>query len=623
MRQWFLVGLLSLLGAVLVLWPVVSAPETVIVCGWAHPDCLSNHWLLVWVAEQVATGGSILHNDRYYWPIGDAPWLAGNGSDGFLYLPWHLLLGWPRASAAHSLTILTLNGVGAYALARAAGASSFAALAAAPTAAMMVYGSHELGAGRFSQANFGFLAFFLASWLRLLSGPNVVRAAISAVLLAVTSFFYWYYGFFGVLAGAILFVGQMIADVLSARKSPAVPLAGAPSAVAPLLLRRRSLGVALSAFSAVFLALVGPLLYVFAAHYAEIPGAAEDSVFPHPEVAGDSTWPGIPFLIGGVRHAGRALPFSTTMLALLALFVRRDRVTVSLAAVALVFAGLMAGPLWPGGPYEQIYGLAAPLRRFWWPYRHVLVLNLSLITLAAVATTDLFERLPGRVRGVGLAVAVAVSIPLQIELSSAPYVALHTQVQLPTDFYTKVREIPGKVILELPLSPKLAASQAPLIYQFEHQKTLLTGHAMWVDRVRPAAWTAFVEQNTFLTAIARLEVGDLSNSFSFSAGDLHAVRQQGLAVITVNHEYLPLKLGPLVGAYEEVLTALFGEPTVSRSAAKAWSTANWTGADSTGFTAFHRPDAVRGSAGTLATGSQRPKSLAFSIEIPLQASPRK
>jgi hypothetical protein len=49
--------------------------------------------------------------------------------------------------------VLFLNGLAGYALARAAGASRPASLAAATTAGTMLYAVHELGAGRFSQVS--------------------------------------------------------------------------------------------------------------------------------------------------------------------------------------------------------------------------------------------------------------------------------------------------------------------------------------------------------------------------------------------------------------------------------------------------------------------------------------
>ena len=71
--------------------PPVYAPKDFLVGGWGHPDNLGNHWLLVWVAERVFRWEQIIHNDQYYLPYGDYPWLAGNGTEGFLYLPFHLL----------------------------------------------------------------------------------------------------------------------------------------------------------------------------------------------------------------------------------------------------------------------------------------------------------------------------------------------------------------------------------------------------------------------------------------------------------------------------------------------------------------------------------------------------
>ncbi|MFN7147267.1 MAG: hypothetical protein ACK4YP_26100, partial [Myxococcota bacterium] len=383
---------------------MASSPTDTILCNFVHPDCLSNHWLMVWVAEQVATGGSILHNDRYYWPVGDAPWLAGNGSEGFAYLPFHAAFGWPLGSNLYLVTVLALNGLAAFALARAAGASRVASLAAAPTAALLVYATHELGAGRFSQVSFFWLAFFLAAWLRFLRRPTVLGALGAAALLALASLFYWYYGLFGVLAGAILL------------------LAHAPRDDRPPLR-------ALVVFSVAYLAAIAPLLWVFLRYWSSIPGTGED-VFPHPESVGDSTWPGIPFLVAGGRHAGRALPFTTCALAGVAVIaalrrpadpdaLRRRRVTFALTAVAVVFAALMAGSLIPHGPYEWLYGLAGPLRRFWWPYRHVVVVNLALVTLAALGADALLRRLRPTARAEeGL--ALAISIPIHLPLQPAP-----------------------------------------------------------------------------------------------------------------------------------------------------------------------------------------------------------
>ncbi|MBK7760957.1 MAG: hypothetical protein IPI35_32010 [Deltaproteobacteria bacterium] len=153
----------------------LSAPGRVLVGDWHHPDCLGNHWLLVWVAERLSSGQSLVHNDSYYWPIGDAPWIAGNGSEGLLYLPFHLLWGWPVGVAAYAGAVWVGNGLAGWALGRAAGAGPWAALVCAAGVGSSAYAAQEMGSGRFSQANLIFLVGGLAAWLTLLHSPSKGR----------------------------------------------------------------------------------------------------------------------------------------------------------------------------------------------------------------------------------------------------------------------------------------------------------------------------------------------------------------------------------------------------------------------------------------------------------------
>jgi hypothetical protein len=589
-RAWVVAAAALAFGcALFATWPAASSPTDTILCNFVHPDCVSNHWLMVWVADQVAHGRSILHNDAYYWPVGDAPWLAGNGSEGFGYLPFHLLFGWPTGSTIYLVGILTLNGLAGYTLARAAGASPAAALAAAPTASAMLYAIHELGAGRFSQVSFCWMAFFLAAWLRFLrapaSSPSVLGGVGAAALLAVTSLFYWYYGLFSVLAGGTLLLFHL-------RRNDRPPIR------------------ALVVFAVSYLVLIGLLLWVFARYWAAIPGTAED-VFPHPESVGDSTFPGIPFLVNSGRHAGRALPFSTCVLAIAALFDReRRRLVLAWWAVALLFAGLMAGSLIPHGPYELIYGLAGPLRRFWWPYRHVVVLNLALTVLAALGAERWLKR-------PWLLFALAVSIPVQLTLQGAPWHAQFSKAEMEKgEFYAKLADAPGDVLLEPPLAPQVASAQTPLAYQLLHHKKLLAGHALWVERVRPDAWDEFVAANSLLSEMQRLERGELDTTFTVSGPDVTALKDRGVRVIVLNQEYFPLVLKPLTQSYDAVLTGLFGPPIAKGTRVKAWDLGNWTGATTVEFPKFTWPGDLRYGGPTLALQAPRPPSVIFSIPGP-------
>lgn len=589
-RQVLLAGLLSFVAAMAALWPAASSPTDTLVCNFIHPDCLSNHWLLVWVAEHVAGGASILHNGDYYWPIGDAPWLAGNGSEGFFYLPFHLIWGWPLGSNIYLVAVLTLNGLGAWALAGALGARGASRLPAAVGGALLLYAIHEAGAGRFSQVSVFWLAFFLAAWLRLLERPSVGRAVGAALLLAATSLFYWYYGLFGVMAGALCLV-----------VAPGSGLRG----------RLEPLWRPLLVFSATYLALVGPLLYLFISYWAQIPGTSED-VFPHPEAVGDSSWPQVPFLVAGGRYAGRALPLTVCLLAGVALWKGEGRKRLAALGVLGLFTALMAGPLIPHGPYELLYGMARPLERFWWPYRHVVVINLLLLGMGSWGLHLLVQAwTPARRGAVGL--VLGLSVPLQLELQHAPWHAQFSTVKLPHPFYSKLADLPGEILVELPLAPEVASAQTLLIYQLFHKKILLNGHALWVERVRPDAWDRQVADNSFLSALQRLERAELPGVFTFRGDDLRKLTDQGVRLYTLNQEYYPVVLREAVNVEKDILNRLFGDPVLKEGGVAAWDATRWTGEERLEFPAFAWPKKLRKGGPTLALQAPRPGSPVFSV----------
>lgn len=588
--RWFAVAVvLAVASAWAVAWDVVRAPSSSFLCNFVHPDCLGNHWLMVWVAEQLAHGRGILHNDAYYWPFGDAPWLAGNGSEGIAYLPLHLLLGWPLGSNVHLVGLLALNGLAAYALARACGASEPAAASVVPAGSILVYAVHEMGAGRFSQVSFCWLGFFLAAWIALLRAPSTARGLGAAALLAVTSLFYWYYAFFGVMAGAVLLA------VLPRSRAQARPLA---------------------LFAVAYLVLIGPLLWLFLSNWQAIPGTAED-VFPHPETEGDSAWPVVPFLAAAGRHAGRVLPFTVCAMACVAAFQREHRrVALGLAAVAALFGALMAGTLWEGGPYERIYALAGPLRRFWWPYRHVVVLNLAVLALAALGVDVLLAQVKRASVATALVLLLGLSVPLQLSAQGAPWRAQFGRTAWPEPFYAGLADRPGTILIEPPFAPEVANAQSGLMYQLLHGKQLIGGHALWVARVRPAGWDDFVAKNTFLTALQRLERAELTDGrFQFEAADLQALIDAGAQTAVVNREYFPLVMKDLVEAYLEVFGALFGAPVARNKRAAAFDTTRWTGATDVKVGDLAWPARVRPGGPVLPIQAPRGPSLSFSVPM--------
>ena len=84
-----------------------------------------------------------------------------------------------------------------------------------------------------------------------------------------------------------------------------------------------------------------------------------------------------------------------------------------------------------------------------------------------------------------------------------PFHANHTPLTHPISDYEAIGTLEGEVVLMPPLNPKIANTQLPLLFQLSHQKRLLTGHGMWVDRVRPESWDDFQRLDFHDDAFAR------------------------------------------------------------------------------------------------------------------------
>ncbi|MBN1337310.1 MAG: hypothetical protein JXB39_15235, partial [Deltaproteobacteria bacterium] len=272
---WLLAGAVALVVAGWATHPAWLHPASSVPCHVVHPDCGGNQWLLAWVAERVLHGGGLLHNDRYYWPVGDTPFLAGNGGEGLLYAPLHLAFGWPVAANLHLVLLVGLNALAAAWAARGAGASWPGALLAAAALGVSPYAMREFTAGRAVQGDLSWCLWYLGALLRLLEAPSVRRAVLAGALLAVASCLYWYHGAFLGLASLVLVLGTLPGR-WRAGGLPWCPL-GVLAVTAALLA-------------------AGPLAWSFA-HWGLLPGTAETGTFPHPEAVADSLRPAWPFLV--------------------------------------------------------------------------------------------------------------------------------------------------------------------------------------------------------------------------------------------------------------------------------------------------------------------------------------
>lgn len=534
----------GLLAALWMLYPAWLSPGHVLVGDWRHPDTLSNHWLYAWVSDQVLAGATILHNDRYYVPVGDQPWLAGNGGDAIPAAPVLGLLGWPAGVVAWLFLTFVADGLAAYLLCRRCGAGGGGATFGAFVVATSPLLSHELSGGRFNQAPVWCLCAFLWAFLGILRDGRRRWAVASAVLFAWTCLVYWYWG----LWAAILAFGLLCAWAGSHRGLLGRrwrPLAGA------------GVGAGL---------LVAPLLAVFLVNWARIPGV-DEPVSPHPLALASALPVLFPFWSGGAERAEVVLPILALGLAVFGCGGRERWLTWGLVGLGTLFYLLSLGPAiaWVGGqetglvgPFALFYRGLPALERFWWPYRHALGLTLVVAVLSARGLDRLLPRLPAWI-STYLPWILACILPFDTASRGArlgPAVSWWE----PPAAYVELGRLPGDGVIELPLAPDLVTGQQSLTYQLLHGKRLVNGHAMWVDRVRPRAWDAWVASNGFLSLLQTWERGRLDGPFAFRPADVEALRADGVQYLVVNAEYFPGALQGLVERYPVIFDALFGAP---------------------------------------------------------------
>ncbi|MDP6931290.1 MAG: hypothetical protein QGG40_00170, partial [Myxococcota bacterium] len=373
-------------------------------------------------------------------------------------------------------------------------------------------------------------------------------------------------------------------------------------------------------FCLTYLTLIAPWAWWFASHWEVIPGTSEVFQFPHPQSLEGSAKPAVPFLVAPGKEMGQALAASTWLLGVagivLAMVRRGDATLRGLAIVAVGFTLLSWGPRFPGAPYTLLYGIADPLRRFWWPVRHVVIAHAALGALGALVLTHTARRWKQKWPRTAhldplLGILAFASVPLLLHLQKAPAQVALTHLRLPPPAYTDLADMDGEILLEPPLSPKLAGTQQHLIYQLFHRKTLLSGHATWVDRVRPDAWDSFVSENSFLSALQAMEQGGSGTTLRFDAADLQTLLDQGVRWFGVNREYFALSVKDRVGAYADVFEGLFGRPVLQARGLKIWDGSRWDGKDQVEVRALTWPPGVEPGGPDQPLVGLRPKSLVF------------
>jgi len=558
---------LSFIIGVLRLGPAFWAPSQYLVGGWGHPDNLGNHWLLVWVAERVLAGESLLHNTQYYLPVGDHPWLAGNGSEGFLFLPFYALLGWPVGTVPLVLLYFIGIGLGGYVISVAAGAGRAASLIGSVVLTASGFWVREMNAGRFSQLDGMWLLLSLGLFIGLcVKKRSAVWTLGCGLCVGLTGVFYWYYAYFFVLSASIVVLSALVCRFS--------------------IQWRQVLQAA-----AISLVTISLLAMVYWQNWDLVPGV-DEGVFPAPDAYADAMTLSGAWLVPFGRTAGAVQSVPTLLLSVLTCvrfrhWSQKQRWGMLMALILCLAFGLLAfGPKTPF--FQLVYGWSEPLRRFWWPSRHLILWTVGFSILSSLGGKYLVDRFSNS-KQLWMAIGLSALIPFSLWVQGdRPFHANHTPVEHPVEEYLPIADIDGDGIIMPPINPRIANTQLPLLLQLTHKKRLLTGHGMWVDRVRPDAWDEFVSENALLQALLDYELGD-SAQVLITSSDIEELQVNGMDLIVLDAKLFPRPMAGLVPNLAKVYTQLFGQPVHRGDQIRVWNIRNWTGTTTIDFPAWSLP----------------------------------
>ena len=583
LASWGPALLISVLGAMGLLHRLVG-PGDRVVGLWHHPDMISNHWLYRWVPGELWSGRGILHNDAYYLPVGDAPFLAGNGGDAVASTVLAAALPWPLSINLWTAVVLVGNGLGGAALARAGGAGAGGMAFAALAMLASPYLVGELDGARLAQASVGALGLFGGLWLWLLreAAPRrrVAGGALAGLLFSAAAGGYWYHGLWAAGIGLTWWLIWPSWRVLAG-------------------------------FLPIVLALLGPLLGVFLSSWAEIPGTqGADAAFPHPLSRAASLRPSALWGPADQQFGGVLLSLVLVLLVLrgAARAARAPggrRLLLGTLGLAVLFFGLSLGPqvdlglgVWRATPYRLLYGLHDLTRRFWWPYRHVLPMTLCLLPLVGWGLKD---RAGAALRPLVL-VALALGMVTELSLRGARLVAT-ASVFHPSPVWEAVRGGPAGAVVSLPLAPAVAGDQVALSQQWVHRRRLLGGHALWVERVRPRAWDDWRRDHPLWGPWSAYEAGAGPAELILDEALLARLRAEGTRWLALQEECFPGALAPLLRAERAVLQSLWGAPVLRDGATglEIYDLEAWTGRRGVSLPGWSVPAAWSGRAAGQAT----------------------
>ncbi len=547
-RNWDRGLVLLLSGAGL--WPFLPALLEGRVPGQKELPIDGGNGLFIFALVQDVLAGktSLLHSDAMWFPTG-RPFLLAvqNLVDAVAVQPFLLGLGPSHGLAVFTALLLVMNGLAGGWMGERVGGRGWSGPAAALVLALSPYVWGEEQTGRVTQTILAPICLAVgASWGAVEQGRGGAKAG---GWLALAAAVYWFYGLFGAVVVAAVFLGALFE--------------------APASWRGPVRGLVLAAV--VSAAAVAPFALFTAMSWEDMAGRAQiESPVPNPtRIFGGLPWQNNPRIVAYVPQ----LLYGVAALTLLRAHRRGRAVALVVATFLLCFtahgrAVMVLGVPVPS-PLQALQALPG-FERFWWPHRALAGATVALAVLAALAV-----QLPGWIRrlsGVLLLGAAAQGAWVPGVLSGW-YVP-------PNPFWA--RDVgPGAVLFLPMLNPEVGKLR--FAEWTWHRRPFVNGMAMWDEFLWPDEWRRWSSKEPLVSTLLDIERGRphgrLRNAVglspaalarlrtvtipSITVADLDSLHAQGVDTILIDKPRTP-------SASLSLLTRLAGEPRCDASNRHCW-----------------------------------------------------
>lgn len=527
---WLWVGLLCGLWATAPVW---TAPASRL-AGEQFLDAMGTQWFY-WYAGELFQDERVAFSRLLFFPFGKAIYLhtGGNLVDAFLALPIRWLLGPIAGYNVFLLLLFALNALGAARLAATFRLGHAAQAAAACFFCLNPYLLIELDQGRPTQA----LAFMVPL---ALAAMRERRGLLAGLMIGLSGLTYWYYGLLlgalAVLAGLLmlalepgrgktawsLWVGFWAAMLVVV--PVALPMFGALSEGAvPGLLRFDPAGFWGEALGGVALETEqGDPQSLFVTSLSGLAGP----LIPGPGAVSF----GVGARLVGWAQLGLALP-GMWMLG------RRGWL---LGACALLGVVIAAGPVfWLGGPenplYTALFEHLTLFRRWWWPMRASVLVQVGLAVWAAVAVdrgARALERRFAAVRGRRGRLTL-LALPLLGWAWSGGAAPLDSwEARVSPVVSECLRHAPPGAVIDLPL----ARDQFHLWDQVWHEQPQMGGMLSQKPAFGSGQVNAMLNENAAAGMLVALGAGDFTHRLVDDPAAWQGLARMGYRYVLLRHE---------------------------------------------------------------------------------------